>query len=88
MVRRGSTVRVRQRALKSAARRRFLVQIDLLRVDRAVGMEPFMELWRPRGRLQPWPAAQWRARSAGRAAVIDDFGAQFLVPGFVAVDPA
>ena len=40
----GSTVRVRQRACKSAARRRFCVQIDLLRIERAVGMEPFMEL--------------------------------------------
>jgi hypothetical protein len=29
---------------KSAARRRFLVQIDLLSVDRTVGMGPFMEL--------------------------------------------
>jgi hypothetical protein len=49
MVRRGSTVRVRQRALQ---KRRtlgllcFRVQVDLLVVDRAVGMEPFMELSR------------------------------------------
>jgi hypothetical protein len=36
MVRRGSTVRVRQRALQKAPRRRFLVQSDLLIVERAV----------------------------------------------------
>jgi hypothetical protein len=31
---------------KSAARRRFLVHADLRRAQRAVGMEPFMELSR------------------------------------------
>jgi len=35
-VRRGSTVRVRQRALQSAAHRCFLVQADWLVVERAV----------------------------------------------------
>src|SRR5207248_6043079 len=52
---------------KSAARRRFLVQTDLLVVEGAVGMEPFMELSRWRGRTkadsQPWPAVLSRARS-------------------------
>jgi hypothetical protein len=33
---------------KSAGNRRFLVQADLLVVERAVGMEPFMELSRRR----------------------------------------
>jgi hypothetical protein len=47
-VRRGSTVRVRQRACKSAARGRFLVQADLVDAERAVGMEPFIELSRSR----------------------------------------
>jgi hypothetical protein len=62
MVRRGRRFASVRGLCKSAARRRFLVQIDLLNVDRAVGMEPFMELSRPRGRtvepnFQPWPAA-------------------------------
>src|SRR6266487_2636252 len=46
MVRRGSTVRVRQRALqkrRTSALSPFLVQVDLLLVERAVDMEPFME---------------------------------------------
>jgi hypothetical protein len=43
MVRRGSTVRVRQRALQKRRKSRFFVQIDLLLVERAVGMEPVME---------------------------------------------
>src|SRR5205814_7579772 len=46
MGRRGSTVRVRQRACKTPARRRVRVQNDLLLTRRAVGMEPFMELSR------------------------------------------
>jgi hypothetical protein len=37
---------------KTAAQRRFLVQSDLLFVERAVGMEPFMELSRTRRRLR------------------------------------
>jgi hypothetical protein len=40
----GVSVRVRKRLCKSAARRRFLVQIIVLRLERAVDMEPFMEL--------------------------------------------
>ena len=40
MVRRGSTVRVRQRALQSAANRRFLFREYLHDLQRAVGMEP------------------------------------------------
>jgi hypothetical protein len=37
MVKEGSTVRVRQRALQKAReKRRFLVQVDLLRVERAL----------------------------------------------------
>src|SRR5579862_5359131 len=46
MVRRGSTVRVRQRALQKRRTSGFCVQDDLLFVVRAVGMEPFMELSR------------------------------------------
>lgn len=34
---------------KSAARRRSLVQVELRRVERAVGVEPIMELSRSRG---------------------------------------
>jgi hypothetical protein len=49
MVRRGSTVRVRQRALQDPRSRGFSVQNDLLFVARAVGMELFMELSRSRG---------------------------------------
>ena len=55
MVRRGSTVRVRQRALqkrRTSALSRFLVQIHLLLVERAVGMEPFMELSRRDGAIE------------------------------------
>jgi hypothetical protein len=33
-----------ERALQERARRRFLVQVDLFPVERAVGMEPSMEL--------------------------------------------
>ena len=40
MVRRGSTVRVRQRALQAPHVGAFLVQADLLFVARAVGMVP------------------------------------------------
>jgi len=39
MVRRGSTVRVRQRALRNGARRRFFFQKNLLILERAVEME-------------------------------------------------
>jgi hypothetical protein len=49
MVRRGSTVRVRQRALQKRRTRGFSVQDDLLFVVRAVGMELFMELSRRDG---------------------------------------
>ena len=52
MVRRGSTVRVRQRALQNPRTRGFFVQDDLLFVARAVGMEPFMELSSKRGRAE------------------------------------
>jgi hypothetical protein len=44
MVRRGSTVRVRQRTLQKRRSRGFSVQEDLLLTQRAVGMERFMEL--------------------------------------------
>jgi hypothetical protein len=57
MVRRGSTVRARQRALQSAAGRRFLVQDNLLVVERAVDMEPFMELPRSERRRAEATAA-------------------------------
>jgi hypothetical protein len=40
---------VRGLCKSAAARRRFLVHVDLLLVERAVGMEPFMELSRSRG---------------------------------------
>jgi hypothetical protein len=44
MVRRGSTVRVRQRALQTPRKSGLFVRIDLLLVDRAVAMELFREL--------------------------------------------
>ena len=43
MVRRGSTVRVRQRALRKRRTRRFFVQTDLHRLERAAGMAPLIE---------------------------------------------
>ena len=43
MVRRGSTVRIRQRALQKPRKRAFLLRDDLQNRQRAVGMEPFME---------------------------------------------
>jgi hypothetical protein len=48
MVRRGSTVRVRQRALQNPRSRGFSVQKNLRKTQRAVGMELFMELSRSR----------------------------------------
>ena len=47
MVRRGSTVRVRQRALQKRCNGHFSVQADLHMLQTAVGMEPFVE---PSGR--------------------------------------
>jgi hypothetical protein len=47
MVRRGSTVRVRQRALQKPRITGFLFRIDLQVLERGAGMEPFME---PSGR--------------------------------------
>jgi hypothetical protein len=44
MVRRGSTVRVRQRALQNPRSRGFSFRIDLHEAQYALGMEPFMEL--------------------------------------------
>jgi hypothetical protein len=44
MVRRGSTVRVRQRALQKPRSRGFSVRIDLHKAEYASGAEPFMEL--------------------------------------------
>ena len=43
MVRRGSTVRVRQRALQNPRSRGFCFQLDLQDAQLAVGLEPFME---------------------------------------------
>jgi hypothetical protein len=43
MVRRGSTVRVRQRALQKPRSRGFFIQSDLLDVERAVGVEHVVE---------------------------------------------
>jgi hypothetical protein len=51
MVRRGSTVRVRQRALQkrcTSALFRFFVQLDLRSVERAAGVEAIMQLSRSR----------------------------------------
>jgi hypothetical protein len=61
MVRRGSTVRVRQRALqkrRTPALSRFLVQTELLIVDRPVHMELFMELSRRELFPTAWTTAQ------------------------------
>jgi hypothetical protein len=43
MVRRGSTVRVRQRALQKRRKSGFRVQVDLLVAERAVGVEHVVE---------------------------------------------
>jgi hypothetical protein len=43
MVRRGSTVRVRQRALQKRRKPTLLFRENLHDLQRAVGMEPFME---------------------------------------------
>jgi hypothetical protein len=79
MVRRGSTVRVRQRACRIPACRGFFVHVDLLQIERAVGMEPFME---PSGRPSnldtavsgPDPrgvtALEWLAMTSGRDATV------------------
>src|SRR5205823_5108999 len=53
MVRRGSTVRVRQRALQNPRSRGFFVQDDLLFVVRAVGMEPLYGAFAHGSRLRP-----------------------------------
>jgi hypothetical protein len=47
MVRRGSTVRVRQRALQNPRKSGFIFRVDLHALQYAVGMEPFMELSGP-----------------------------------------
>src|SRR5215207_3460037 len=47
MVRRGSTVRVRQRALQKPRNRGFLCRRNLHEFQYAMGMEPFMELSDP-----------------------------------------
>jgi hypothetical protein len=51
MVRRGSTVRVRQRALQKPRIRGFSFRYHLQNQQRAVGLEPFLE---PSGRKRPW----------------------------------
>ena len=53
IVRRGSTVRVRQRALQKARKPAFYLRIDLHVLQYAVGMEPFMELSGPE--RPSWP---------------------------------
>jgi hypothetical protein len=44
MVRRGSTVRVRQRALQKPCKSGLCLEVELQELQRALGMEPFMEL--------------------------------------------
>jgi hypothetical protein len=44
MVRRGSPVRVRKRALQKRRKSPFLAQVDVLQSQRAAGMEPFIKL--------------------------------------------
>jgi hypothetical protein len=51
MVRRGRRFESARGLCKSAARRRFYVQVDLQVQPRAVGIEPIMELSRWRGPL-------------------------------------
>ncbi len=53
MVRRGSTVRVRQRALQKPRMRGFSFPIDLQITERGAGMEPFMEPSGPERRFRP-----------------------------------
>jgi hypothetical protein len=62
----GVSVRVRKRALQSAAPRRFCIQVYLRIRQRAVGMEPFMELSRresanAEARCGPEPRANAKA---------------------------
>ncbi len=70
MVRRGSTVRVRQRALQKTRSRPFSFRIDLQKLECGVGMEPFME---PSGRkrrrkgLAFSPSKLCQARMTGSA---------------------
>ena len=52
MVRRGRQFESVRGLCKSAGNRRFLVQADLLHVERAVGMEPFMKLSRRQVRFE------------------------------------
>jgi hypothetical protein len=56
VVRRGSTVRVRQRALQKPANRRFLFCANLHDLQRAMGMEPFMD---PSDSERALEASEW-----------------------------
>jgi hypothetical protein len=67
MVRRGSTVRVRQRALQKPRKRGFLFRIHLHDLQRAQGMEPFMELSGPERPLASRAAPQASAFDAARS---------------------
>jgi hypothetical protein len=71
MVRRGSTVRVRQRALQKP-RVTALFRIDLQVLERGAGMEPFME---PSGRKRPPRARCARRLPARREPQAPDHGA-------------
>ena len=64
MVRSGSTVRVRQRPLRSPARRDFSFRRYLHDLQRAMGMEPFME---PSGRDSPVLRDDLRSKGRPRA---------------------
>jgi len=77
MVRRGSTVRVRQRALQKRRIVRFFCRRNLHNLQRAVGMEPFME--------PPGPEHQrnsaFFAPQAGRALAGPAFAKTFVANG-------
>src|SRR5438105_1696816 len=70
MVRRGSTVRVRQRALQKRRTSALCVHVDLRVQPRAVGMEPIMELSRRRGALCRSGAVCSGARSSTAPALL------------------
>src|SRR6266508_3085820 len=74
MVRRGSPVRVRKRALQKARSAGFSILIDLQSLLHAVGMEPVMD---PSD--EKLPRIVPRVGVRGRATVIDGFGAQIVV---------
>jgi hypothetical protein len=67
MVRRGSTVRVRQRALQKSRKAGLSFRIGLHFQQRALGMEPIMELSDPQGRSEAGVFVRMRLACAAMA---------------------